>query len=433
MVPEIAADGSPGIDRRMALAREWDELVDRIRGLDGFEDFLRPPRPERLVPAAEAGPVVVVNVSQWRCNAVIVTTEGVEVQTLADLTADAVGTRTAGYLEALSRVEEAARLAYEAWERCWDADRPFAAVASYTAAKESLQDANDGCEQALQDVTGWLWDHVAAPVLDALGLTARPAQGQPWPRLWWCPTGPLSLLPLHAAGRHTAEGRARHESVLDRVVPSYTPTLRALLEQRAEADPADHRMLVVGLSETPGQLPLPSVACDLGLLTRLFPDRHTVLEGPDATWDAVRAALPRHGWVHFSCHGGQDLADPSRGGLLLHDRLLSIADISAGRYRGDFAFLSACKTATGGSALPDEAITLAAALHYTGYRHVIGTLWSVHDATATYVAEAVYTGLTAGGAFEPGRSASALHAAIQDLRSAGKPLSQWVPFTHTGP
>jgi hypothetical protein len=33
--------------------------------------------------------------------------------------------------------------------------------------------------------------------------------------------------------------------------------------------------------------------------------------------------------------------------------------------------LSACKTAVGGVDLLDEAITLAAALHYTGYRNVV--------------------------------------------------------------
>jgi CHAT domain-containing protein len=137
--------------------------------------------------------------------------------------------------------------------------------------------------------------------------------------------------------------------------------------------------------------------------------------------------------VHFSCHGDQDLTDPSRGGILLHDRLLTIAEISEGQYHGDFAFLSACKTATGGVTLPDEAITLAAALHYAGYRHVIGTLWSVLDATAATVAEAVYTDLTSVGIFEPQRAAPALHSAIKSLRDAGKPLSQWTLFTHTGP
>jgi CHAT domain len=448
MMPETA--DSSAVDRRMALAREWDELVEQVRKLDGFRDFLKPPRLEQLLPAAEAGPVVTVNVSRWRCDALIVTTDGVEVKNLAGLTAESTSMRARDYLEGLGRVEEAVRLAYAAWERCQGADQTLEAIAVYTAAKVSLQDATDRCEETLHDLTRWLWDEIAEPVLTVLGVTGPPASGEPWPRLWWCPTGLLSLLPLHAAGHHRAEGR--HESVIDRVVPSYTPTLRALLEARgkgtrsagrplpaeggaeaASADSSRGRLLIVGLAHTPGQMPLPNVTRELRLLTEVFPGNHTILDGPAATWDGVRAQLPRHSWVHFSCHGDQNLADPSRGGILLYDRLLTIADISEGQYHGDFAFLSACKTATGGITLPDEAITLAAALHYTGYRHVIGTLWSIHDETAADVADAVYTDLTSAGTFEPVRAANALHTAIRGLRDTGKPLSQWMPFTHTGP
>jgi hypothetical protein len=446
-----AARAAHAIDQRMALAREWDELVERVRKLDGFEDFLKPPRLDRLLPAAAAGPVVVVNLSRWRCDALIVTTGGVEVKKLPGLTAEVANAQASAYLDGLQDVEKAVRLVYDTRRRIDGAEHPLEAIAAYTTAKQHLQGAIDGCEEMLLEVTGWLWDEIAAPVLDALGITGPPEQGQPWPRLWWCPTGLLSLLPLHAAGHHTAQGQARHESVLDRVMPSYTPTLRALLEARgndlraamdqraadtsaesASAGPPG-RMLIVALPDTPGQMPLPNVARERRLLSRLFRDSHTLLEGPAATWDAVREQLPRHGWAHFSCHGDQDLADPSRGGILLFDRLLTIAEISEGHHHGDFAFLSACKTATGGVTLPDEAITLAAALHYTGYRHVIGTLWSIHDETAATVAEVVYADLTSSGAFEPDRAAGALHAAMRGLRDTGKPLSHWTPFTHTGP
>ncbi|WP_406063068.1 CHAT domain-containing protein [Micromonospora sp. NBC_00860] len=136
-------------------------------------------------------------------------------------------------------------------------------------------------------------------------------------------------------------------------------------------------MLIVALPQTPGQPPLPNVEREVALLDALFPaDARVLLDGPRATTQAVLAQLPTHWWVHFSCHGDQNLTDPSRGDLRLHDGMLTILDISARQHHGDFAFLSACKTATGGVGLPDEAITLAAALHYTGYRHVIATLWS---------------------------------------------------------
>ncbi|KZT24327.1 hypothetical protein NEOLEDRAFT_1067707, partial [Neolentinus lepideus HHB14362 ss-1] len=49
------------------------------------------------------------------------------------------------------------------------------------------------------------------------------------PRLWLCPTGPFSRLPMHAAGLYT-KGKA--DCLSDRFIVSYTPTLSALLNAR---------------------------------------------------------------------------------------------------------------------------------------------------------------------------------------------------------
>jgi hypothetical protein len=424
------------VDRRMALAREWDELVEKVRGLDGFEDFLRPPRLKTLLPAAANGPVAVINISRWRCDALIVTEAGVRVEKLPRLNEETVAEKASDYLRVLRRVDEAAHELHAAWQRFDGGDQGFDAVRQFTEAKQAVQAAERDRDKTLVAVLAWLWDRIADPVLTCLGLVGTPQPDQSWSRLWWCPTGLLTLLPLHAAGHYDVDGHASGHAVLDRVVSSYTPTLRALLEARQPLDSltGQERILVIALAETPGEVPLADVTRERDLLTSLFAGRYTVLEGDAATWAAVRNELPRHRWAHFSCHGGQNLADPSQGGLLLQDRLLSIADISTGHYRGEFAFLSACMTATGGVNLPDEAITLAAALHYTGYRHVIGTLWSIYDQTAADVAEAVYSELTSTGQFEPATSAYALHNAIRDLRDSGTlPLSAWVPFTHTGP
>ena len=435
-MPDAQSDISRMVDRRMAMAREWDELVEQVRQLKGFEEFLRPPRLETLLPAAADGPVAVINISRWRCDALIITTAGVQVEELPRLSAETVAEKASDYLRVLQQVDRAAHELHDAWQRYDRGDHSLDAIRQYTEAKRAVQDAARDRDQTLAAVLAWLWDEIAGPVLTALGLVSTPGPGQPWPRLWWCPTGLLTLLPLHAAGHYDENGQAAGRAVLDRVASSYTPTLRALLEARRPLDsqPDDERLLVVALAETPGELPLDDVTRERELLASLFAGRQTVLEGEAATWAAVRVELPRHRWAHFSCHGGQNLADPSQGGLLLHDRMLSIADISTGQYRGEFAFLSACMTATGGVNLPDEAITLAAALHYTGYRHVIGTLWSVYDKTAADVAEAVYNELTATGRFEPARSAYALHNALRGLRDRGDlPPSAWVPFTHTGP
>src|ERR1039457_6484650 len=156
--------------------------------------------------------------------------------------------------------------------------------------------------------------------------------------------------------------------------------------------------------------------------------------GSTATRERVSQELPRHRWAHLSCHGDQALAQPLQGGLLLYDGMISFDDLIARRHHGEYAFLSACKTATGGLSLADEAITIASALHYTGYRHVIATSWTVPDSKASELANSVYAFLTPDGVFSPGRTALALHHAVRSLRDAYSATpSVWMSFTHTGP
>jgi hypothetical protein len=404
------------IDRRMALAREWDDLVEQVRAIDGFQDFLRPPPLESLLGAAAGGPVVIVNVSQWRCDALIVTKDGVQTVRLADLTAAEVTRRTASFLAALQDGQPA--------------DPGLSFAAALDARARSLRER----DEMLRSTTEWLWDVMAEPVLAALGIGPADPAG-PQTRVWWCPTGLLTLLPLHGAGYHQARnGR----TVLDRVVSSYTPTLRALSEAmkpRLGASPPDTgRLLFVGVPEAPDQL---QMAEDVGrehdFLIEHFPGDLTVLNGPDATVGAVQAAMPGHRWIHLSCHGYQDLRDPSAAGLELSNGTLTVTQLSSARYVGDLAFLSACRTAVGGVDLPDEVITLAAALNYTGYRHVVATLWSVDPAVAAEVTTAVYPAMITDGGFDPDRSAAALHQTVRAMRDAGRPLDDWLPFTHTGP
>jgi CHAT domain-containing protein len=109
-----------------------------------------------------------------------------------------------------------------------------------------------------------------------------------------------------------------------------------------------------------------------------------------ATRRQILQALPAHRFAHFSCHGLESPLDPRQAGIFLQDGLLSVRDIAAARFTGEFAFLSACKTAVGVARLPDEAMSLAAALHYTGFRHVVATQWSVYDSIASDVSRLFY-------------------------------------------
>ncbi|KOX20623.1 hypothetical protein ADK67_29045 [Saccharothrix sp. NRRL B-16348] len=379
-------DPMPGaLDRRMALARQWDETVAEVRGLPGLADFLRPRPFADLLDAAADGPIVIVNVSRLRCDALVVTTGGVDVVPLPDLTAD----------DAAARADELVAAAHAAHD--------LAGVIAHNS--------------VLGEVLAWLWQAVAEPVLGHVGAARR---------LWWCPTGALTRLPLHAAGIPGTPA-----SVPDLTVSSYTPTVRALSLAREGEPAAGDGVLVVAVPEAEGAVPL-DVEPEVAVLTGLSPGRCTVRRSADAVRDRVLADLPRHGHVHFACHGVADARRPSASGLLLHDGLLTVADVSRLRLGAELAYLSACDTASGGD-LPDESLHLGAALNLAGYRHVVATLWPIHDATAGEVARVFYGRL--GASAEPDRVAFALHEAVRDLRAQGWDTlpATWVPYVHVGP
>ncbi|MEV7964614.1 CHAT domain-containing protein [Sphaerisporangium sp. NPDC088356] len=376
-----------GADRAL-LAGEWDDLVARIRTLAGFEDFLRPPAFARLVTAASDGPVVLVNVSARRCDALVLAGGGVTVCPLPGLRAEDV----VEWANSLLRLFL----------------RPPANLLENVAA-----------HQRANDLLRWLGANVTAPVL----AVTRDA-----PRVWWCPTGPLALLPLHAA-----VDPSTGECVLDRVVSSYTPAIRTLIDARARPASAarPRRTLLVAMAHTPGAPDL-AVRPEIDALTGLLGDRCTLLE--DAVVADVRDRLDGHPWVHLACHGLQDARRPSRSGVVLRDGMLTVLDIAGMRLPdAELAFLSACQTAATGSALTDEAIHLAAALQVVGFRHVVATLWPVYDEIAPELARLFYQRLA--GEPDASDAAETLNHAVRRLRDAGNAALPgiWAPYIHVGP
>ncbi|MFI7068363.1 hypothetical protein ACIBL3_45770 [Kribbella sp. NPDC050124] len=187
MSQEFADDNV--VDRRMALTREWDELVEEVRKLKGFEDFLRPPKIEDLLPAAQGGPIVVVNVSRWRCDALIVQPEGVTSVALERLTLEGTTQRANEYLTRLRAVEDADREVIAAGAAAVP-DAPRSATVRYRRAIEALSLAETAVDDMLVEPQAWMWDSIAEPVLAELGYSDTPAgETESWPRVWWCPTG----------------------------------------------------------------------------------------------------------------------------------------------------------------------------------------------------------------------------------------------------
>jgi hypothetical protein len=417
----------------MVLAREWDDLVGQVRGIGGFEDFLRPVRAHTLVSAAAAGPIAVLNVNSRRCDALLVTAAGVQNCPLPLLSLDDAAHRLALYVDLLQRLDVAVQEVVDA--RCAARSEPShaSALAAHRAGL-ALSAAESAVDGMLTGLNEWMWDNIAEPVLVRLGLTARPTDGSVWPRVWWCPTGPLSLLPLHAAGYHCdGPSAVGARAVVDACVSSYTPTVHALLAARTQISlSAPQSVLIVSPAAAGGRALLSGESGVLRGVTAAA--ALTVIEGDDATCATVLAELGRHTVVHFDCHGEQDLDDPSTGGLILADGRLTVLDVAGQAFRGDFAGLAACKTAVGGIALPDEAITLTASLHYTGYRHVVGSLWSIRDDVGTVAFDRLYRAMAVGGGLEVDRAPRALHGVVRELRDEYLDMPRlWAPFIHVGP
>jgi len=409
-----AVDGDPAGppargtgERRQQLAAAWDETLTQVRALPGLAGTLRPPDAAELASCASGGPAVVLNVSEIRSDALILTSRGVTVLPLPGLTPGAVRQQAIAHLGALQAL----------------AHGPGPDPRGYLAAEPAIRAGLD-----------WLRTEITGPVLDeldrlgALPSAAGAGRADAERQVRWCPAGLLSLLPLHAAAH-------------DRVISSYTPTLRALLAASHQPEQAsDGPILVVAVPQPatpPGQpdLPeLPGVRTEARQVCARFGTRHTLRSDHAATREQILADLPGHPLAHFACHGRPDLRQPSDAALVLWDRPLSVVDVAGLRLAGELAFLSACDTAAGSVTLPDEAIHLAAAVQAAGYRHVVAALWQIWDDDAPSLTETVYARLAPDGRLDGGRAAGALHAAVGELRARfpDQP-SRWACYAHFGP
>jgi hypothetical protein len=369
--------------------RDWTVLLNEIRSVEGFERFLLEPTITDLVPADTEQTVVLINVGLNRADAIL----------LPPAAAAPIALR----LDHLSLSDVQA----------------FAAQ----LAQPDLDAWGDAAQRPLADLLSWLWETTVEPVLTALGHVATPEAGRPWPRVCWIPTGLLGLMPFHAAG--SPGGPA----TLDRVISSYSPTVRALQEARRRP-PAERRQLSVALQHTPGRPDLPGTVAE----ARALPARHpgTPLIDADATAARVLAGLKEASWVHFACHAENDVIVPSRSELFLHDRPLPLLEIAQLRLpAAELAYLSACSTAGTGWRNADEALHLASAFQVAGYRHVIATLWPVDDDVAARAAQRFYE-LLASAPNADG-AAAALHQVTRELRARYPDQPQaWAPLVHSG-
>lgn len=333
----------------------FDRLVKSIRDESGFERFLEPPDDQELREAAQSGPLVVLSASHYRGVDAFLVTQGGGVEVLR---LQGVGVKD---LESRSRDME--------------------------------------CLRGLE----WLWDSIAKPVLDSLGYTQSPPPSESLPRVWWIPAGVLTRFPFHAAGRHAA---GSGDTVMDRVMSSYSSSIKVLLatRRRTYSPPRPRQVLMVAMPDTPRRSPLAMSGEEMRIVEGLFASSNsfnTISLRDCPRRELVLQHLRTSQIFHFAGHGQENATNPSQSLLLLHDwedNPMTVESLLSSSFENLFlAYLSACETGQVTDAkFRDEGIHLAGAHQLAGFRHVIGTLWSVEDSVCVEVAGAVYRVLLEG-------------------------------------
>ena len=385
------------------LLEERNSLISHIQSLPGFGHFLRPPSFDALNFAASQGPVIIVNQSGYFSSQIILL--------LRDSHPFIISTPS-GFGERANKLEN-------------DLLR---------VRKEKGLDSKD-YELTLASVLSDLYELIGKPIIERLRELKVPEKS----RIWWCPTGAFYSLPLHAMGPIPSDdGKKLYFS--DLYIPSYTPSLSALIESRKRGSlphtsgKSKPSILLVAQPDT-----LPGAFGEImAIQTTKTPV--TTLISAMATPETVIEGLRNHRFAHFVCHGLLETGKPFYTSLELHqDNLTLLAIVRSRLPAAEFAFLSACHTAelTEGS-IADEGLHLAAAMQYCGFRSVVGTLWAMADTDGTDLSKHFYKAIFADKADQNEvpyheRSARALQIAVRKLRKKrGVSLERWVNFVHYG-
>ncbi len=410
-----------GIRQEESL-RALESTIRKIKTIPRFKTFLSQPNVKDLVQEAAKGPIVVLNVSEYRSDAILVTKAGITFLRLEKLSSTDADTKRREMMD----------LVLKNTPRTWARNN-----------------------NKMKEILNWLWDVVAKPIMDELerlGLLATD-KDQRLPRVYWICAGMMSWAPIHAAGALLSNPK---ESIAAKVISSYATTIKALRFARRgvhkKATPESRNMLIVPMEDTPGQRRLRGVTREVAAIVNGdWWTSSKTLTDPDPNPDEVIRNLLVHNFVHFACHGQSHSIDPSLSRLMLLKKdasprevdSLSVKTLSntlADDGSKAVAFLSACNSAESEtSGLHDESIHIAAGFQLAGFRHVIGTLWYAVDDACVEITKEFYRSLFSDAnttdviqSFDE-NVAAALHEAIGALREEepDQPL-MWAPFVHFG-
>lgn len=400
-------------------AAELDDLVKEIQKKPGFEDFLLLPlSQEEMQGFATQGTIIylVYGLGKTHGFALTISSSSISTITLPNFT------------------EEFCKKQYGQLKLVF----------------ASRDNAPDEMDLLLSEVLQMLWLHAAEPVLRSLNLLQACRGAQNLPRVWWITSNWVSRLPIHAAGDHKmAVETGKPTSVMDHVISSYSPTLRALKYSRSRLgqilskscnSSKSPTATLVAMQKTPDRPKLDNALPEVKQIHAILePDmKPALLLSPNVTRKDVILNLRKCTIAHLACHGEADPNDPLRSKLLLEDwapKPLRVGFLMRMEMpQCQLAYLSACQTAVNeDDALIEEGLHLSGAFQMAGVPNTIATSWEILDEEAVDVAVGFYKGLRdESGAFDVSRCARSLHSTVLEMRNRGSSPYVWGSYVHFG-
>lgn len=272
-------------DHPYTNAEHRRDLSKRFDNILGFDRFLLDISVSQLTSLATHGPVVVFNVSEIRSDALLIESTNIHSMQLHALHSVDLTSQAMNFLDAVNATRS-----------------------------KNYSDTT----RKIRNVLEWLWDTAVGPVLEELGFKKMPTESRTWPRVWWVGCGLLNLLPIHAAGYY--EPADPPQAAIDRVISSYTPTIRSLKYARdraAKSVTSSQKIALIGIFETPEHKDLPFVKTELEELQKLLSSNIHVTVVSDCTKQNVLSTLLDHQIAHFSCHAMSSAEDPSQSKFVL--------------------------------------------------------------------------------------------------------------------
>jgi CHAT domain-containing protein len=384
--------------RQRKLLDDRNKLVSQIQALPGLDTFLTPPSFDTLCSAASHGPVIIINHCEWRSDIIIL---------CHNSPPSLITTSNNFYARAIKLQDQL-----------------------LSARKKGLDSYK--YEETLRSVLKDLYDLVGAPVIKQLNKLNVPEQS----RVWWCPTSVFCSLPLHAMGPIPSDGNSPRY-FLDLYIPSYTPSLSALIESRKPGPRAIGRPSILLVAQPDENMPQASREMKA---VQVVDTQVMTLFSARATPTAVLAHLHDHPFTHIVCHGILEPGKPFEVSFKLHNgKRFKLLDILRSQLPdAEFAFLSACHTAElTDESIADEVLHLSAAMQFCGFRSVVGTMWAMADIDGPDLVRYFYESVFSSDRREVERynerTAEALRDGVKKLRrKGGISLERWVNFVHYG-